>query len=206
MPYSFLDLAVLHRVEQAERRLVHRRALDGIEGHVFHQLLEALGDGALATAHRAQQIQDLLLLLQPLRGMPEVRHHLFDGVLHAIELLEGRIELDHLVGEDAREAGVVACVDQLGIADGPEHAFGSGGVGEWVALAEIQILLQRDDLFSRAVVTGGKVADHVHGNTSIESMRRKPRSAAAGPSHPESVFREDCMPVLRFSIKQRSHP
>jgi hypothetical protein len=78
-------------VEQAQRRLVHRRALDGVEGHLLHQLLEALGDRALAAAHRAQQVEDLLLLLQPLRGMAEVGHHLLDGVFHAVELGEGRV-------------------------------------------------------------------------------------------------------------------
>jgi hypothetical protein len=41
------DGAVLGRVEQAQRRLVHRRALDGVEGHLLHQLLQPLGDAEL---------------------------------------------------------------------------------------------------------------------------------------------------------------
>jgi hypothetical protein len=57
---------------------------------VLHQLLQPLGDGALAAAHRAQQVEDLLLFFQALRGVAEVGHHLLDGFFHAIELLEGR--------------------------------------------------------------------------------------------------------------------
>jgi hypothetical protein len=111
MPYSLLeDRAVLGGVEQAQRRLVDRRALDRVEGHLLHQLLQPLGDRALAAAHRAQQVEDLLLLLQPLRGMAEVAHHLLDGVFHAVELGEGRVDLDDLVGEQpATGAGRCAC-------------------------------------------------------------------------------------------------
>jgi hypothetical protein len=69
---------------------------------------------ALAAAHRAQQVEDLLALLEPLRGMAEVAHHLLDGVFHAVELGEGRVDLDDLVGEQARQARVVARVDALG--------------------------------------------------------------------------------------------
>jgi hypothetical protein len=57
--------AVLGGVEQAQRRLVHRRALERVERHLLHQVFEALGDRALAAAHRAQQVEDLLALLQP---------------------------------------------------------------------------------------------------------------------------------------------
>jgi hypothetical protein len=106
------------RIEQAERRLVHRRTLDRVERHLLHQRLQALGDRALAAAHRAQQVEDLLLFFEPLRGMAEVAHHLFDGVFHAVELGEGRIDLDHLVGEQARQPRVVAGVHRLRLADG----------------------------------------------------------------------------------------
>ena len=163
MPYSFSRIGPSSaRVEQAQRRLVDRRALDRIERHVLHQLLEPLGDRALAAAHRAQQVEDLLLLFQALRGMAEVRHHLLDGVFHAVELGEGRIDLDDLVGEDARQARVVARVDHLRLADGLEHALGRGGVGQRVALALSQVFFEREFFFSRALEAGGKVADHVH--------------------------------------------
>src|SRR4051794_16348560 len=63
----FEQRPVFRRVEQAERGLVHRRALDRVERHLFHQRLQALGDRALAAADRAEQVQDLLLFLEALR-------------------------------------------------------------------------------------------------------------------------------------------
>jgi hypothetical protein len=52
-------------------------------------LLQALGDRRLAAAHRAQQVEDLLLLFQALRGMAEVRDDLLDRLFEAVEVLEG---------------------------------------------------------------------------------------------------------------------
>jgi hypothetical protein len=74
------DGAILVRIEQAERRLVHRRTLDRVERHLLHQRLQALGDRTLAAADRAEQVEDLLLFLEPLRRVAEVAHHLLDGV------------------------------------------------------------------------------------------------------------------------------
>lgn len=144
--------------------------MDRIEGHVLHELLQPLRDRALAAADRPEQVKDLLLFLQPLRGVAEIGHHLFDGVLHAIELLERRIDLDDLVGEDAGKPGVVAGIDQLGLADGLEHSLGGGGVSGGIALADIEIFLQGDHLLAGALVAGGKVADHIHGHASIRSV------------------------------------
>ena len=154
--------AILGGIEEAQRRLVHRRALDGIERHLLHQLLEPLGDRALAAAHRPQQVEDLLLFFQALRGMPEVRHHLLDGVLHAVELLEGRIEPDHLVGEDARQTRVIARVEHRGLADGLQHALRGRGIGQRIPLAQVQVVLERELFFTRALVASGEVADDVH--------------------------------------------
>jgi hypothetical protein len=92
----------------------------------------------------------------------EVAHHLLDGVLHAVELGEGGIALDDLVGEQARQALVVARVDQLGLSDRLEHALRGSGVGEGLTLADVQVLLQRELLFSGALVARGETADHVH--------------------------------------------
>jgi hypothetical protein len=92
-------MAVLGDVEQAQRAFVDRAALDGEEGHLLHQLLQAFGDRTLAATHGAQQIQDLLLFFQALCGVAEIADHLLDGIFHAIELGEGRIDLDELVGK-----------------------------------------------------------------------------------------------------------
>jgi hypothetical protein len=99
---------------------------------MLHQLLQALGDGRLAAADRAQQVQDLLLLFQALRGVAEVRDDLLDGLFEAVEVLEGRIDADDLVAEDARQPRIVAGVDHLGFADRGEHALGGGGVDEGI--------------------------------------------------------------------------
>ena len=159
---GFQDRPVLTDVEQTQRRLVHRRALDRVEGHVLHQLLQPLGDRALAPAHRAQQVEDLLLFLQPLRGVAEVRDDLLDRLFHAVELGEGRVDLDDLVREDARQPRVVARVDGLRLADRLEHALGSGGIGQRVALAFGEVVLEGHLLLAAAFVAGGEAADHVH--------------------------------------------
>ena len=163
MPYSLSRIgAVLGRVEQAQRRLVDRRALDRVERHLLHQRLQPLGDGALAAAHRAQQVEDLLLFFQALRGVAEVRDDLLDRVLHAVELGEGRIDLDDLVGEQARQARVVARVDRLRLADGLEHALRRRGIRQGVALAFRQVLLEREFFLAGTFVAGCELADHVH--------------------------------------------
>ena len=153
---------VLGRVEEAERRLVHRRPLDRVERHLLHQQLEPLGDRALAAADRSEQVEDLLLFLEPLRCVPEVRHDLLDRVFHPVELGEGRIDLDDLVREEAREPRVVAGVDHLRIADRAQHALRGGGVGDRAALALGKVLLDRQFFLAVAFVPRGKVADHIH--------------------------------------------
>jgi hypothetical protein len=42
-------------------------------------LLELLGERGLAAAHRAEQVEDLLLLLQALGGVAEVGHDVLDA-------------------------------------------------------------------------------------------------------------------------------
>jgi MFS family permease len=122
---------------------------------------------ALAAAHRAQQVEDLLLLFQPLRGMAEVGHDLLDGVFHAVELGEGRVDLDDLVGERCATGAGRCGVDALRLADGLEHALGGGGVGQRVALALGEVVLQRQLFLARALVAGGEVADHVHADATL---------------------------------------
>ena len=156
------DRAIFGRIEQPQRRLVHRRALECKEGHMLGQLLEALGNRRLAATHRSQQIQDLLAFLQPLRGMPEVRHHLLDGLFHAVELFEGRVELDDLVGKDARQARIVARVHHLRLANGLQHALGRRGISQLVAFAKFEVFLQGILFLTGALVTSGEVTDHVH--------------------------------------------
>ncbi|OMP13912.1 hypothetical protein COLO4_00647 [Corchorus olitorius] len=132
---------VLGGIEQPQGRLEHRRALDGVEGHLFHQLLQFFRQGRFTAADRAEQIEDLFLLFQALGGMAEVRDDLVDALFHAMEVGKGRIPANHLVGEDSRQPGIVGGVDQFRLADGHEQALGRGSVGAAVGLAELQVLL-----------------------------------------------------------------
>jgi hypothetical protein len=101
----FQDRPVLLRREQAQRRLEHRRTLDGVERDVLHQILELFRQRRLTAADRPEQIENLLLLLQPLRRMLQVRDQVLDGLLHAVELGEGGVAFDHLVLEDPAQRG-----------------------------------------------------------------------------------------------------
>ncbi|MNS79126.1 hypothetical protein D3C72_1127690 [compost metagenome] len=165
----FEDLAVFEGVEEPEGRFVHRGAVDRIEGHVLHELLQALRDRALAAADGPQQVKDLLLFFESLRGVAEIGHHLLDGIFHAIELLERRIDLDDLVREDPRKTGVIAGIYQFRLANGLEHSFGGRCICRRIAFADIQIFLQRENFLAGAFVAGCKVADHVHGRASFRS-------------------------------------
>ena len=94
-------------IEQAERRFENRADLvadlERVDRPHLHQLLEALGERRFAAADRAEQIEDLLALLEPLRCVAEIADDALDRVLHAVELGEGRVNLDGPVGEDAAE-------------------------------------------------------------------------------------------------------
>ena len=151
--------AVLERREQTERRLVHRRTLQRVEGHQFHQVLEFLGERGLAATRRAQQVEDLLAFLERLRRVLEERDHLLDGLLHAVELAECGIDPHHLVREDPREARIGPGVEQFGLADRHQHALGCARVGAAIALAELEVLLQRVLLLEPCLVAGLEASD-----------------------------------------------
>jgi hypothetical protein len=125
-------------------------------------LLQALGDRRLAAAHRAQQIEDLLLLFKALRSVAEIRDHLLDHLLHSVELTECRIHLDDLVREDPRQARVVAGIDLFRFPDCFQHAFTSRRVRGWIVLAEREILLQRELFLSRFFEAVREAAVNIH--------------------------------------------
>jgi hypothetical protein len=172
------DVAVLVGREQRERRIVHRRALDRVERRLFHQMLELFRQRGLAAAHRPQQVEDLLLLLQPLGGVAEVGDDLLDRVLHAVEILERRIDLDDLVGKDAREARILPGIHQFGLADGGQHALGGAGVGHAILLADRQEFLQRVFLLLPAVAFDVLIEQAHDGLLVLISDRRRTRCNA----------------------------
>jgi hypothetical protein len=89
--------------------------------------------------------------------------HLLDDFFHAVELAEGRIDLDDLVGKDARQPGVVARVDQLGspMAASMRSARWHRSAG---LLAKFEILLHGHLFFFGAFVSCGVVVKNGHVN------------------------------------------
>ena len=102
-------------VEQAQRRLVDRRALDRVERARFSISCfsrSAIED--LPPPTGPEQIEDLLLLFEALRGVPEEGDDLLDRVFHAVELARTRgRRLMTLLAKMPRQARVVAGVDQF---------------------------------------------------------------------------------------------
>ncbi len=77
-------------VEQAERRFEHRAdlvaGLEHVDGELFHQRLQPLGERRLAAADRAEKVEDLLALFQALSGVLEKADNALDGVFHAVKI------------------------------------------------------------------------------------------------------------------------
>ena len=134
-------------IEQPERALEDRADLVARLQHVdrmhLHQRLQALGQRGLAAADRAEQVEDLLALLQALRGVAEEADDPLDRLFHAVELGEGRIDPDRPVHEDAAEPRVLRGIDQLRLADRRQDALGGGGVHHRIFAAAFQIIRQR---------------------------------------------------------------
>ncbi len=78
---------------------------------------------------------------------------MLDHLFHTVELAKGRIKLEHLVGEDTGAARVGSRIDQFRLTDRQQHALGNRGVGLGVALADIQVFLDRHFLFLLGLVT-----------------------------------------------------
>jgi hypothetical protein len=91
-----------------------------------------------------------------------VGHHLLDDFLGAVEIAERRVQLDDLVGEDARQPGVVAGVDQGRLADRGEHPFRRRRVRQVVLLAQCQILGEGILFFAGTLVASCVVVKNGH--------------------------------------------
>ncbi|MHC2681565.1 hypothetical protein ACVJDU_003129 [Bradyrhizobium diazoefficiens] len=108
-------------IEQAERALEHGRefvaGLEHVDRMHFHQRLQPLGERGFAAADGAEQIEDLLALLQALRRVPEETNDALDGFFHAVEAGEGRIGTDGAVQKNTAKAWVLGRVNRLGFTD-----------------------------------------------------------------------------------------
>ena len=177
---ALLDLPA-HRlgVEQAERALEDRRDLVTRLQHVdrmdFHQRLQALGEGRLAPSDGAEQVEDLLALLQPLRGVAEERDDPLDRLLHAVELGEGRVDPDRAVHEHAAEAGIARGVDHLRLANGIEDALGGRCVHQRIVAAGLEIFGERHLRVAARFIAASEALEQVvrrvqrHSNTPYQA-------------------------------------
>ena len=152
-------------MEEAERRFEDRAdlvaGLQRVDRLLLHQLLQPLGERGLAAADRPEQVEDLLALLEPLRRMAEIADDPLDRVLHAVEIGEGRIDLDRAVDEDAAQPLVVAGIDQRRLADRRHHALRRRRIHGPVVAARQKILLEAHLLLRLAAVDFGKEVEDV---------------------------------------------
>ena len=145
MPYLLLERRPhASRIEQAERALEHRAdlvaGLQHVDRHLLHQLFQPLGERGLAAADRAEEIEDLLALLETLRRVPEEADDALDRVFHAVEVVERRIDLDRAVEEDPPEPRILRGVDELRLADRRDHPLGGAGIECRIRTAALKIL------------------------------------------------------------------
>ena len=105
----------------------------------LHQRLQALRQRRLAAADRTEQIEDLLALLEALRGMAEKADDPFDRLFHAEEFVEGRIHPDSPVHEDAAEPWIARSIDKLRLPDSRKNAFRSPRIHHRIVAAACQI-------------------------------------------------------------------
>ncbi len=111
--------------EQAERALEHRAdliaGLQDIDWPLLHHFFETFGERGFAAADRSEQIENLPLLFQTLRGMFEITDDPLDRVFHAVEAFEGFVALDSAIEEDSAEPRVLGRIEQLLLTDGGDH-------------------------------------------------------------------------------------
>ena len=65
----------------------------------------------------SEQIENLLALFEPLRGVPEETDDALDGFFHAVEAGEGRIGAHRPVQKDTAKAWVLGRVNHLRLTD-----------------------------------------------------------------------------------------
>jgi hypothetical protein len=142
----FQEIAHAGGFEQAEGGFEDGADLVAGPQHVdrldFHQLLQDFRDGGLAAAHGAEQVEDLLALLQTLGGVAEEADDPLDRLFHAVQLGESGVALDGAVEEDASETLILAGVHQFRFADGRNHPFSGCRPHHRIVATPQQIILK----------------------------------------------------------------
>src|SRR5262249_49125967 len=89
------------RIEEAKRALEDGAdpVVGGqhVDGALLHQIFEPVSEGRLAAPHGTQEVKDLLLFLESLRGMAEEADDALDRLLETIEVLERRVHLERAI-------------------------------------------------------------------------------------------------------------
>ena len=124
-------------------------------------MLQPLGERGFAAADRAEQIEDLLALLEPLRGVLEEADDALDRVLHAEEAGHRGIELDRAIEEDAPEALILAGVDDGRLADRRDHALGGRRIHRGIVAAGLEIVGQPRRFFPLAGISLREETEHI---------------------------------------------
>ncbi len=171
-------------IEQPERALEHRRdlvaGLEHVNGITLHQRLEALGQRRLAAAHGPEQVEDLLALLQPLRGVAEEGDDALHRFFHAVEVGKGGVDADGAVHEDAPEARILGRVNDLRFTDRRQDALGRVGVHHRIFAATAQILNKRHLGRTAGVVGPREGVEEIIHQRQVSMLGRRTESPVAG--------------------------
>src|SRR5262245_47001697 len=94
----------------------------------------------------------LLSRLDHLRGVAALANYPLGCVFHTVTVTERRIDLKRTVHEDTAEPRLLGGIDQLGLTDGANHAFGRSGIHRRIGPTGLQILTKRQAVLPLALV------------------------------------------------------
>ena len=141
----------------------------------LYQRLEALGERRLAAADRPEEIENLLALLEPLRCVLEIAHDTLNRLFHAEEAGHGGIDLDGAVEEDAAKARVLGRVDDHGISNRRDHAFGRRRRHPRIVAATLEKVVQAHRLAPLARVGRREHAKDIRTSRHVARPSDRPR-------------------------------
>ncbi len=134
-------------IEQSEWTFEHRADLLAGTKHVdwafLHERLQTVRQGGFSSTHGAEQVEDLLPLLESLCGMAEETDDSLDRFLHTEEIFEGRINLDRSVEENPAQPFILGRVDKPRLANRLDHSLGRARVMQRIFAASFQKFLER---------------------------------------------------------------
>ncbi len=140
---------------------------------LFHQALDLLRQRGFPAADRAQQVEDLFAFLQPLGGMAEEADDVLDTLLHAVEVTEGFVALDHLVGENPAQARILGRIHYHRFTDRHQQTLRGGGIDRGVLPAKVEVLLQGVFLLLGGHIAGLIVCENGHRSSPVNQIKTR---------------------------------